>query len=108
MNNNYMETSMGWGSKTTHTANRIDMVADKIKFVSEMIENNLLALDGVEKELQAYARGTTPPPPAMLIALAGRIDSTQSQLNHGLRKLQELTKEVDMATDLLQTNTGWK
>lgn len=102
---NYMT---GWGSKTTHTANKIDMIADKIKFVSEMIENNLLALDGIESELQAYARGSVPPTPQMLVALAGRIDSTQSQLNHGLKKLQELTLEVDMATDTLQSNTGWK
>lgn len=98
----------GWGGKTTHTANRIDMIADKIKFVSEMIENNLLALDGIETELQSYARGTIPPTPQILVALAGRIDSTQSQLNHGLKKLQELTREVDMATDSLQTTTGWR
>lgn len=105
MDNNYMS---GWGSKTVHTAHQIDMIADKIKFVSEMIENNLLALDGVESELQAYSRGTTPPSPQVLIALAGRIDSTQTQLQHGLKKMQELAKEVDLATDTLQGTTGWK
>lgn len=100
---NYMT---GWSSRSRMTANQIDHIADKISFVSEMIENNILALDGVEKELESFSRGQVPPSPQMLLALSGRIDSIQSQLNHGLRKMKDLAKEVDLATDALQNNNG--
>lgn len=105
-NNNYMS---GWSNKNVMTANRIDMIADKISFVSEMLEANILALDGVEKEIEAFSRGNVPPSPQMLLALSGRIDSIQSQMNHGLRKMKDLAKEVDLATDTLQSqrSTGW-
>lgn len=105
LDTNYMS---GWSSKGAFTAHKIDAIADKTKFVSEMLENNLLALDGVENELKAYARGSVPPQPQMLVGLAERLDSIQSQLKHGLKKIQELSRETDLATDNLQSSSGWK
>lgn len=106
MEANYLN---GWiPSRTVMSAHKIDHIADKTAFVSEMLENNLLAIDGIENELRAYARGTVPPQPQMLVGLAERLDSIQSQLNHGLKKIRELSKETDLATDCLQAGSGWR
>lgn len=108
---NYM--SNGWNVMPAQmTANRIDMIAEKINFVSDMIQQGLLAFDGVEVELRGIASGNVPPTPAQLIGIAGRIDANQKQVYMGLQKLKELSVEIDRATDKLQggnsTNaSGW-
>lgn len=103
--------SMGWGTMPAQmTANRIDMIAEKINFVSDMIQQGLLAFDSIEIELQACAKGNIPPQPQQLLALAGRIDTNQKQIFMGLQKLKELSIEIDRATDRLQsgqTSQGW-
>lgn len=103
--------SSGWGVMPAQmTASRIDMIADKINFVSDMIQQGLLAFDSIEIELQSCAKGTVPPQPQQLLALAGRIDTNQKQIFMGLQKLKELSIEIDRATDKLQggqTSQGW-
>ncbi|RDY28528.1 hypothetical protein CHL78_004900 [Romboutsia weinsteinii] len=100
----------GWNTMPAQvTANRIDMIADKVNFVSEMIQQGLLAFDSIEVELQTYARGNVPPQPQQLLALASRVDSNQKQIFMGLQKLKELSMEIDRATDKLQggNTNGW-
>lgn len=101
----------GWGMQASAmTATQIDMIADKINFVSDMIAQGLIAFDAVESELVALSRGTVPPQPAQLQAIAGRVDVNQQQIFMGLQKLKELSKEVDRATDKLQrgnVSQGW-
>lgn len=107
---NYM--SGGWSQIPAQmTANRIDMIAEKIAFVSEMIATGLISFDSVEQELINVSRGNTPPTPAQLQSIAARIDTNQKQIYNGLKKLNELAKEIDVATDKLQggqqSSTGW-
>ena len=102
----------GWGQMQSQVAaNRIDMTAEKMNFVLEMIQNGLIAFDAVEVELRGIAAGNTPPTPAQLIGIAGRIDANQKQIFMGLQKLRELSVELDRATDPLQKNSaqnsGW-
>lgn len=102
----------GWGMQASAmTATQIDMIADKINFVSDMIAQGLIAFDAVENELVALSRGNIPPQPAQLQAIAGRVDANQKQIFMGLQKLKELSKEVDRATDKLQQGNaaqgGW-
>lgn len=107
MEGNYMTS--GWNNKSFMVANKVDHTVDKIAFVSEMLENNLLALDAIEGELQVMSRSNTPPTPQALATMATRIDSIQSQIRHGLTKMKELSKEVDLATDALQgSGAGWR
>ena len=96
-----------WGAAPAQmTANRIDMIAEKIDFVSEMIGNGLVAFDAVEQELISLSRGQTPPTPAQLQGIAGRVDANQKQILMGLQKLRQLAVEIDKATDHLQGNKG--
>lgn len=107
MERNYLNA--GWNNNSYMVANKVDHIVDKISFVSDMLENNLMALDAIEGELQHLSRGQTPPSPQTLVTLATRIDSIQSQIKHGLLKMKELSKEVDLATDTLQSNNiGWR
>ncbi len=107
MEGNYMTT--GWNNKGMMVANKVDHIVDKISFVSDMLENNLLALDAIEGELQTLSRGNVPPTPQTLATMATRIDSVQAQIRHGLTKMKELSREVDLATDSLQSGTaGWR
>lgn len=107
MEGNYLTS--GWNNKSYMVANKVDHIVDKISFVSDMLENNLLALDAIEGELQTLSRGTNPPTPQTLATMATRIDSIQAQIRHGLTKMKELSKEVDVATDVLQGgHADWK
>ena len=107
MEGNYMTN--GWNNKGYMVANKVDHIVDKISFVSDMMENNLLALDAIEGELQTLSRGNTPPTPQTLATMATRINSIQAQIKHGLAKMKELSREVDLATDALQgNNVGWR
>lgn len=107
MEGNYMTS--GWNNKGYMVANKVDHIVDKISFVSDMLENNLLALDAIEGELQTLSRGNTPPTPQVLATMATRIDSIQAQIRHGLTKMKELSREVDLATDALQgSGAGWR
>lgn len=102
--------NLGWNSAPAQmTASKIDMIADKISFVSEVIQQGLLAFDSIEEELQNCVRCNTPPQPQQLLSLASRIDSNQKQILMGLQKLKELSIEIDRATDKLQNNAniGW-
>lgn len=102
--------NLGWNSAPAQmTASKIDMIADKISFVSEVIQQGLLAFDSIEDELQNCVRCNTPPQPQQLLSLASRIDSNQKQILMGLQKLKELSIEIDRATDRLQNNMniGW-
>ena len=102
--------NLGWCSAPAQmTASKIDMIADKISFVSEVIQQGLLAFDSIEEELQNCVRCNTPPQPQQLLSLASRIDSNQKQILMGLQKLKELSIEIDRATDKLQNNAniGW-
>ena len=102
--------NLGWCSAPAQmTASKIDMIADKISFVSEVIQQGLLAFDSIEDELQNCVRCNTPPQPQQLLSLASRIDSNQKQILMGLQKLKELSIEIDRATDKLQNNAniGW-
>lgn len=119
MNNNInanpsdlMYLNNAWQVPNQMTANRIDMVADKINFVSSMIQQGLLAFDGLEEELKLMANSPTPPSPAQLVSIASRIDTNQKQIFMGLQKLRELSVEIDKATDTLQgrpqnISSGW-
>lgn len=88
------------------TANQIDMITDKINFISEMIQTGLLGFDAIEQELRMLANQPNPPQPAQLISLATRIDATQQQTFSGLQKLRVLSMEIDKATDKLQGGNG--
>lgn len=102
----------GWGGMaSTMTANQIDMIADKMNFVSSMIQTGLLGFDSIEEELRIMATQLTPPQPAQLLSIAARIDSTQKQAYMGLQELKRLAESVDKATDRLQGGnsaaSGW-
>ena len=88
------------------TANQIDMIMDKVNFISEMIQTGLLGFDAIEQELRLLAGQPNPPQPAQLISIATRIDATQRQTFASLQTLRELTREVDRATDKLQGGGG--
>lgn len=102
----------GWNGANQMTAFQIDMIAEKINFVSEMIQQGLVAFDAIEQELVNYSRGQVPPQPQQLASMASRIDANQKQIFMGLQKLRELSIEVDKATDKLQgkainNGAGW-
>ena len=60
--------NLGWCSAPAQmTASKIDMIADKISFVSEVIQQGLLAFDSIEDELQNCVRCNTPPQPQQLL-----------------------------------------
>lgn len=95
----------GWGGmQSKMAANQIDMIAEKINFVSDIIQQGLMAFDAIEAELNNYARGTVPPQPQQLTSMAIRVDSNQKQIFMGLQKLKELSAQIDKATDTLQGN----
>ena len=51
--------NLGWNSAPAQmTASKIDMIADKISFVSEVIQQGLLAFDSIEEELKNCVRST--------------------------------------------------
>ena len=110
-NTNLMYMSNGWNNvQAGLTANKIDMIADKMKFVSSMIQTGLLGFDAIEEELRIMSMQLTPPRPEQLTSLAIRIDSTQRQVYEGLQELKRLTESIDKATDTLQVNgasSGW-
>ena len=101
---NYMNS---WNAPASRiTANQIDMIMDKVNFISEMIQTGLLGFDAIEQELRLLAGQPNPPQPAQLISIATRIDATQRQTFASLQTLRELTREVDRATDKLQGGGG--
>lgn len=104
----YMNDS-GWGyqSPQQHVANKVDHVADKISFALDMADNQIIGIDGIEKELRALASGQTPPRPEQLLSIAGRLDTLQNQLKDNFMKVKEMTKEIDLVTDAIQSNKGW-
>ena len=104
----YMNDS-GWGyqSPQQHVANKVDHVADKISFALDMADNQIIGIDGIEKELRALASGQTPPRPEQLISIAGRLETLQNQLKDNFMKVKEMTKEIDLVTDAIQSNKGW-
>ena len=107
----YMSSmNTGWTNTSQMTAFRIDMIAEKINFVSEMIQQGILAFDDIEEELKNCVRSGTPPQPQQLLSLAGRIDTNQKQIFMGLQKLRELSTDIDKATDKLQNSvtTSWR
>lgn len=99
----------GWGyqSPQQHVANKVDHVADKISFALDMADNQIIGIDGIEKELRALASGQTPPRPEQLLSIAGRLDTLQNQLKDNFMKVKEMTKEIDLVTDAIQSNKGW-
>lgn len=111
MNNDFNDTNyMGWNNAPSKmTAYQIDNLADKIRFLTDMLDNTLISFDTLEKELVNMANAPVPPQPTALTSVANRIDGNQKQLRDGLNKLKELTKEIDLATDKLQGNNknGW-
>lgn len=97
----------GWNSTASRiTATQIDMISDKINFISEMIQSGLLGFDAIEEELRMISTQPNPPQPAQLMSLAARIDTTQRQAFDGLQKLRVLAIEIDRATDKLQGTGG--
>ena len=103
----YMNTS-NWGySSQQATANHVDYIADKMNFGIDMINNTLMGVDTISKELIALAGGQTPPKPEQLKAMAARLDTYQNQVKDGLNKIKEMTKEIDKATDAIQQSPSW-
>lgn len=104
----YMNDS-GWGyqSPQQHVANKVDHVADKISFALDMADNQIIGIDGIEKELRALATGQAPPRPEQLTSIAARLDALQNQLKDNFAKIKEMTKEIDMTTDAIQSQRGW-
>lgn len=101
---NYMNS---WNAPASRiTANQIDMIMDKVSFISEMVQTGLLGFDSIEQELRLLASQPNPPQPAQLLSIASRIDTTQQQTFASLQKLRELAREVDRATDRLQGGNG--
>lgn len=104
----YMNDS-GWGyqSPQQHVANKVDHVADKIAFALDMVNNQIIGIDGIEAELRALASGQAPPRPEQLTSIAARLNTMQNQLKDNFTKIKEMTKEIDLTTDAIQNHKGW-
>ena len=104
----YMNNS-GWGynSPQQMTANHVDHIADKMSIGIDMVNNTLIGIDEIGKELIALAGGQTPPKPEQLRAIAGRLDTYQNQIRDGLNKVKEMAKEIDKVTDNIQQSPSW-
>ena len=85
----YMNDGWGYQSPQQHVANKVDHVADKISFALDMANNQIIGIEGIEKELRALAGGSTPPKPEQLLSIAGRLDALQSQLKDNFVKVGE-------------------
>ena len=104
----YMNSnSWGYNSPNQMTANQVDFLAEKIEFGIDMINNHLLSLDSISKELNAISNAQTPPKPEQLRTLSIRIDTCSKQITDSLNKLKEMTKEIDVVTDKIQQNPSW-
>ncbi|MGL4655696.1 MAG: hypothetical protein ACRCWM_07425 [Sarcina sp.] len=100
--------SGGWGNnQTRYVANEVDHVADKIKFLADIMESQIIAFDAVEQELINYSQASMPPSPEVLRNLASRIDAIQHQIKENLDKMKDLSQAVDKATDKIQNSHGW-
>lgn len=105
---NYMG---GWNTNhTSHTADKIDHIADKASFAVDMINNALIGFDGIEKELMELSSAAAPPQPETLRAIAHRVDTYQKQVQDGLVKLKHFMQDIDRTTDNIQnqSRTGWR
>lgn len=99
-------SSWGYNSPQQQVANKVDHVADKINFALDMANNQVIGIDGIETELRALASGQTPPRPEQLLSIAGRLNSLQNQLKDNFTKVQQMTKEIDITTDVIQSGQG--
>ncbi|MGL4453366.1 MAG: hypothetical protein ACRCTZ_19560 [Sarcina sp.] len=100
--------SDGWGNnKTKYVATEVDHVADKIKFLADIMESQIIAFDAVEQELLNYSQASMPPSPEVLRNIASRIDVIQTQVRENLEKMKDLSVAVDRATDKIQNSHGW-
>lgn len=99
----------GWGyqSPQQQVANKVDHVADKISFALDMANNQIIGIDGIEKELKALSTGSTPPRPEQLVSIASRLGALQNQLKDNFLKIKEMAKEIDLTTDIIQNKQGW-
>lgn len=100
------DNNWGYQSPQQHVANKVDHVADKISFALDMADNQIIGIDGIETELRALASGKTPPTPAQLISIAGRLNTLQTQLKDNFAKVKQMTKEIDATTDAIQSGQG--
>lgn len=103
-------SSNGWGGYTTPhqaSANKIDHIADKMAFAIDMANNQILAIGGIENELRALINGDVPPRKDQLASIATRLNSQQVQLTDSLNKIKQMTREIDLTTDTIQTSTTW-
>ena len=103
----YMNNNWGYNSPQQQVANKVDHVADKIAFALDMANNQIIGIDGIETELRALATGQTPPRPEQLTSIAGRLNALQNQLKDNFTKIQQMTKEIDITTDVIQNGSGW-
>ena len=103
----YMNNNWGYNSPQQQVANKVDHVADKIAFALDMANNQIIGIDGIETELRALATGQTPPRPEQLTSIAGRLNALQNQLKDNFTKMQQMTKEIDITTDVIQNGSGW-
>lgn len=103
----YMNNNWGYNSPQQQVANKVDHVADKIAFALDIANNQIIGIDGIETELRALATGQTPPRPEQLTSIAGRLNALQNQLKDNFTKIQQMTKEIDITTDVIQNGSGW-
>lgn len=106
MNSNM--NNWGYSTPQAQTANKVDLIADKVKFVATMANNTLIALDEVQRELLALSNAPTPPRKDQLQAIAGRISTYQKQLKDNFTTIEQLSVDIDKTTDIIQNNgSGW-
>ena len=104
---NYYSNNSWSSNPTRSAANEVDHVADKIKFLADIMESQIIGFDAVEQELLNYSQAQMPPSPEVLRSLASRIDVIQHQIRENLEKMKDLSNAVDRATDKIQNNHGW-
>ena len=108
----YMESSLtnGWGGYATPqqaSANKIDHIADKMAFAIDMANTQLLAIEGIENEIRNLVSSDIPPRKDQLMSLSTRLNTYQMQLRDSLTKIKQMTKEIDITTDSIQTSATW-
>lgn len=106
----YIDNNNGWGGYTTPhqaSANKIDHIADKMAFAIDMANTQILAIEGIENEIRNLTNSDTPPRKDQLMSLATRLNTHQMQLKDSLAKIKQMTKEIDLTTDSIQSSTKW-